>query len=157
MTLHGLTDDDRKALHDYLQQAFFRIMPNGEMARTLHQVIPAVIEMADNDNGSDELELQCYRSPAFRSKLLLLVSVAKHLLIRNQLKLIENSLIARTPSCSLGRQDSVLDLLDKLQILIISWKRPISGLVMNSNVDERTTRSARQDGYDRLSGRLRWH
>ncbi|MBY5363577.1 hypothetical protein HFO97_27235 [Rhizobium leguminosarum] len=156
MTFNRLAGDDRKTLIGYLQQALFRILPDGEMARILNQAIPDVIEIAFSDNGCDELELQCYRSPAFRSKLLLLVSVAKHLMIRHELKLLENSLIAGTPSYSPGRQDLLLDIFDKLQTRIVSWKRPISTSFMDSTVDGRTTRSARQDGHDRLSGWLRW-
>jgi hypothetical protein len=50
--------------------------------------------------------------------------VAKHLLIRNELKLLENSLIAGTFSYTLSRQARLLDIIDKLQASIVSWKLP---------------------------------
>ncbi|MHC2574685.1 hypothetical protein [Rhizobium leguminosarum] len=152
----GLTRDEREMLLGNLQQAFHRISPDGEMARCLLLAMPDVVAMASSGNGSDELELQCYRSPKFRSKLLLLVLVAKQRLIRCELEAIEESLKTRKPLQPTSRQNSILDQMDKVQKHIISWKLPISISFMDSDIDERTSGSARHNGRDGISEKLRW-
>lgn len=156
MTFHRLTDGDSKTLLSYLQQAFFRILPDGEMAQTLNQAIPEVITLANGDTACDRLELECYRSSRFRSKLLLLVMIAKHLTIRNELKLLENSLIPGRHANPIGKQELLLDTFDELQTRIVSWKRPIGTSFIDSDVAEGAASGAHQNGFDRISGLPRW-
>jgi hypothetical protein len=116
-----LAAPDRERLDEQLQQVFFQIMPSGETAKSLLAAVPKIITMASTGRGDIELEFECYRSKEFRSKLLLLVLMAKQLFIRNDLNSLEASLEAKTTFDEQHGSERFLIRLDDVQVHITSW------------------------------------
>jgi hypothetical protein len=110
---------EQKGLHEALKEAFDLITTDAENAQRLKVAMWDVVNISVGDNRHEALELQCYKSNTFRSNLLLLIFKAKHRLIRRELQNLDQSIIAMKLSSAL------LDHIDKIQELIISWKCPL--------------------------------
>ncbi|MCM2441067.1 hypothetical protein HGO34_15205 [Agrobacterium vitis] len=152
----ALGQDERDVLVVKLQQAFSKISPKEDMAASLLGAIPQIITMVATGKGCEELELRCYESKLFRSKLLLLVSVAKQYLIRRELMALEESLSTATSTLCRVPSPLLFDRLAEIQSRIVSWKRPFSELLTCPTLDEATSRSACLNGYRGISENLRW-
>jgi hypothetical protein len=150
---------DRETLTGHLLETFYRIMPSGETARALVSTIPVIVNMGIDDLSGDELKPEVERSFTYRSKLILLISMTRQKLIQQGLLALEAGFISGSfvlANQTINQQKSLLDQLDGVIAKILAWKRPISLSFIDSELDERTDRSA-QDGCHGISRRLRWH